>query len=119
MRHQRGVFAPAAGSFADPHEADDVAQEDSHPQHQENQKRRILEYCGLPWEDQCLRFHEAGKKHNPKMSAAPTLSYSQVTKPIYRSSVGRADKFAPYLDSVREILGIEPGASPLGHDMRC
>ena len=24
----------------------------------ESQTRRLLEYCGLPWEDQCLRFYE-------------------------------------------------------------
>ena len=85
---------------------------------QETWSRKIIDFIGLPWDDQCLRFHEAGKKHNPRMTAAPTLSYSQVTKPIYRTSVGRAEKFARHLESVREFLGIEAGASPLGHDMR-
>ena len=25
----------------------------------ENQVRRLLEFCGLPWEDACLRFYES------------------------------------------------------------
>lgn len=85
---------------------------------QETWIRTIIEFTGLPWDEKCLRFHEAGRTHDPKTTAAPTLSYSQVTKPIYRSSVGRAGKFEPWLKPVREALDLEPGAMPLGHDLR-
>jgi hypothetical protein len=38
--------------------------------------RRVLEHCGLPWEDGCLRFHE-----NPR--AVRTASSEQVRQPLY------------------------------------
>ena len=47
---------------------------------QEGTTHRLLEHCGLPWHDACLRFHE-----NP----APTAiaSAAQVRRPIYRESL--------------------------------
>jgi tetratricopeptide (TPR) repeat protein len=47
---------------------------------QEAQTRRILEHCGLPWEDQCLRFYETERAVN-------TASSEQVRQPIYTKSV--------------------------------
>lgn len=49
---------------------------------QENQTRRILDYCGLSFEQACLEFH---KQDSP----SATASAAQVRKPIYSSSVGR------------------------------
>ena len=43
---------------------------------QENQTRRLLEHCGLPWEDNCLRFYETDR-------AVATASSEQVRQPIY------------------------------------
>jgi len=65
--------------------------------------RRLLEYCGLTWEEGCLRFHE-----NPE--ASTTASALQVRQPIYSHSVGRWRKFARQLEPLRARLaaaGIE------------
>jgi len=63
----------------------------------EGESRRLLEYCGLPWEDQCLRFHENTK-------ASTTASALQVRQPIYATSVGKWRHFARRLESLRERL---------------
>jgi len=41
--------------------------------------RRLLEHCGLAWEDACLSFHEDA-------SPSATASAAQVRRPIYRES---------------------------------
>ncbi|MCP3904259.1 MAG: tetratricopeptide repeat protein [Planctomycetes bacterium] len=71
----------------------------------EDQTRRILEFCDLPWDDACLSFHRVKR-------AEQTLSTDQVRKPIYRSSVGRAERFGPLLDPLREALEQDPGQKP-------
>ena len=48
----------------------------------ESEARRLLDFCGLPWEDQCLRFHE-------NQQASMTASALQVRQPVYASSVGK------------------------------
>ena len=65
---------------------------------QENQTRRLLDFCDLPWEDQCLRFHE---------NAAPvaTASSVQVRQPLYSGSIGRWKLYGSKLDTLREALG--------------
>ena len=65
----------------------------------ENQVRRLLEFCGLPWEDACLRFYESERPIR-------TPSSEQVRQPIYDRSVGHWRNFAPYLDEL--ITVIEP-----------
>ena len=42
--------------------------------HPEEEIRRLIDFCGLEWEDQCLNFHES------KRSVA-TASVDQVRKP--------------------------------------
>jgi len=60
----------------------------------EAQTRRLLEFCGLPWSDVCLDFHQSNRP-------VRTASIDQVRRPIYKSSVGRwrpsPDKIAPLL----------------------
>ena len=48
--------------------------------------RRLVEYCGLPWDDACLDFHAADRP-------VRTASLAQVRQPIYTSSVGRWKKY--------------------------
>jgi hypothetical protein len=31
-------------------------------ENQEAVSRKIIEHCGLPWDDRCLRFHESGRQ---------------------------------------------------------
>ena len=64
---------------------------------QENQTRKLLEFCELPWHEACLRFHE---------NAAPvaTASSVQVRQPLYTGSIGRWKKYGDRLDSLRRRL---------------
>lgn len=64
---------------------------------QEGVSRRLIEFIGLPWDDRCLRFHETGR-------AVTTLSHEQVSRPIYRGSIGRHKRFEKHLGPLREVL---------------
>jgi tetratricopeptide (TPR) repeat protein len=46
----------------------------------ENQVHRLLDYCELPWEDACLRYHETDRP-------VRTASSEQVRQPVYTKSV--------------------------------
>jgi len=62
--------------------------------------RELVDFCGLAWDDACLRHHESKR-------FAMTLSYDQVRRPVYRSSVGRHRRFEQHLAPLREALGNE------------
>jgi tetratricopeptide (TPR) repeat protein len=66
----------------------------------EGQARRLIDFCGLAWDDRCLSFHE-------NESAIATPSAAQVRQPIYRSSVGRWRAYGPLMDKARETLARE------------
>ncbi len=69
----------------------------------EGEARRLLQYCGLPWEDQCLRFYE-------NRQASTTASALQVRQPVYDSSVGKWRHYARQLEPLRlqlESAGID------------
>lgn len=61
--------------------------------------RRLIEFCGLPWDDGCLRFHESKR-------VVRTASIDQVRKPIYKSSVNRSARYGAHLDPLRVALGV-------------
>jgi len=65
---------------------------------QENQTRRLLDFCGLDWEKACLRFHE---------NAAPvsTASSVQVRRPLYSDSIGRWKRYGDKLNVLKDALG--------------
>jgi hypothetical protein len=63
----------------------------------ETNVRRILEFCGLPFEDACLRFHETER-------AIKTASSEQVRRPIYSSSVNLWRNYEAQLEMLIEIL---------------
>jgi tetratricopeptide (TPR) repeat protein len=64
---------------------------------QENQTRRLLDYCELPWEENCLRFYENKRAVN-------TASSEQVRQPIYSRSVHSWRRFEPHLGPLIEVL---------------
>ena len=68
------------------------------------QTKRLLEFCGLPWEDTCLRFYETER-------AIRTASSEQVRRPIYSSSIGFWRHYTRELAGLIEIL--EPVLSSL------
>jgi hypothetical protein len=59
--------------------------------------RRMLDFCGLPWEDACRDFHA-----NPAPVA--TASAVQVREPLHARSIGRWQCYAARLDEVRQRL---------------
>ena len=63
----------------------------------EAQVRRILEFCGLPFEEACLNFHENER-------AVRTASSEQVRQPIYKSSVGKFRAYGSHMDFWLEEL---------------
>lgn len=64
---------------------------------QEKVSRRMLEFCGLGWHEQCLDFHQ---KDRP----VKTASCWQVRQPLYISSVERWRKFEPFLGPLARLL---------------
>jgi tetratricopeptide (TPR) repeat protein len=66
----------------------------------EGEVRRLLDYCGLPFEDGCLRFHENTR-------AVRTASSEQVRRPIFREGLDQWRHFEPWLGPLREALGPE------------
>jgi tetratricopeptide (TPR) repeat protein len=78
----------------------DVQYEDMVADHA-GQTRRLLEYCGLPWEDGCLRYWETER-------AIRTASSEQVRLPIYDNSVSRWRNYqrelAPLIEILRPVL---------------
>jgi tetratricopeptide (TPR) repeat protein len=64
----------------------------------EGEVRRLLDYCGLPFEDQCLRFHETRR-------VVQTASSEQVRRPLYAESVEQWRNFEPWLGELKAALG--------------
>jgi Flp pilus assembly protein TadD len=65
---------------------------------QERTSRRLVEFCGLAWDDRCLRFHESPR-------VVRTASALQVRQGIYRSSVGKWKRYEKHLQPLLESLG--------------
>lgn len=61
------------------------------------QARRIVDWCGLPWEEAVLDFHQ---QDSPSMTA----SAMQVRQPFYTDSIGAAQRAGSGFDIVRERL---------------
>ncbi len=64
---------------------------------QEAETRRLLAFCGLPWDERCLRFHETER-------AVRTASSEQVRMPLYDSALGRWRNYRAQLSPLIEIL---------------
>ncbi|AWL11114.1 uncharacterized protein HMF8227_00618 [Saliniradius amylolyticus] len=64
----------------------------------EGQVKRLLDFCGLPFESQCLDFYKTER-------AIQTPSAEQVRQPIYRSGLAQWKHFEPYLEPLKRALG--------------
>jgi hypothetical protein len=64
---------------------------------QERTTRALLDHCGLPWQDACLRFHE-----NAQPTA--TASAAQVRRPIYRESRDLWRRYSSELEPLARVL---------------
>ncbi len=68
---------------------------------QEAVSRRLVAFCGLEWDERCLRFHETRRP-------VRTASTLQVRRPMYRDAVGRWKRYAAHLGPLLEALGEGP-----------
>jgi tetratricopeptide (TPR) repeat protein len=64
----------------------------------ENQVRALLAYCGLPFEEKCLRFYETER-------AIRTPSAEQVRQPIYTQGLEQWKHYESHLGPLKEALG--------------
>jgi hypothetical protein len=64
----------------------------------EGEVRRLLDYCALPFEAQCLSFHQTPR-------TAQTVSSEQVRQPLYRDGIDHWRNFEPWLGPLKQALG--------------
>jgi tetratricopeptide (TPR) repeat protein len=67
-------------------------------EHTEHEVRRVLDYCGLAFEDGCLRFFENERP-------VRTASSEQVRQPIYRGGVDHWEHYENWLEPLKAALG--------------
>lgn len=72
----------------------------------EGESKRLMEFLGLGFDERCLRFHE-----NATPDKATSLSYDQVRRPLYSSSVNRSKRYEAYLGPLRDALRDAGGPS--------
>ena len=66
----------------------------------EDEARRMIAFLGLQWDDACLNFHDSRR-------VVRTASVNQVRQPIYKTSKGRWQAYAPWLQPLLAALGVE------------
>ena len=60
--------------------------------------RGLLDYCGLPFDPACLRFHETDR-------AVRTASAQQVRQPLFRHGMDSWRDYEPWLGPLKQALG--------------
>jgi tetratricopeptide (TPR) repeat protein len=63
----------------------------------EESVRNILDYCDIPFEQQCLEFYKSKR-------SVKTPSAEQVRQPIYKSGMDYWKNYEPYLDDLKNNL---------------
>jgi len=74
-------------------------------EHTEREVRRLLDYCGLPFEAACLRYYETDRP-------VRTASSEQVRRPIFREGLDQWRHYAPWLGPLEHALGAVLAAYP-------
>jgi hypothetical protein len=64
----------------------------------EGSVRRILDFCGLPFEAACIEFHKTER-------SVRTASSEQVRQPIFREGLDQWKNFEPWLEPLKVALG--------------
>lgn len=67
--------------------------------------RRLLDFCGLPWHEGCLRFED-------NTAAVATASAIQVREPMNRRSVGRWRRYEKQLAELVQLLALGGVVTP-------
>jgi len=63
----------------------------------ESYSRKIISFCGLEWDENCLNFHESKR-------FVRTASQQQVNKPVYTSSIARWKHYQKHLQPLSSSL---------------
>ena len=63
----------------------------------EEQVKKLLEYCGLNWDHNCLNFYK-------KKNIVSTASVAQVRSPIYKSSINNWKNYSSDLQNLKNLL---------------
>ena len=63
----------------------------------EKVSRQMIEYCGLEWDERCLKYYESDR-------IVHTASYEQVKQPIYTRSVGRWKNYEEHIQPLIDAL---------------
>lgn len=66
---------------------------------QKSLSRELVEFCGLEWDEGCLRFFENKR-------VVSTSSYDQVNQPLYKRSVERWRKYESHLEPLKKALHV-------------
>ena len=64
----------------------------------ETQVRRMLDFCGLPFEKTCLEFHKTERN-------VRTPSSEQVRQPVYSTALEQWKHYEPWLEPLKTALG--------------
>ena len=64
----------------------------------DHEVERILKYCQLPFEENCINFHQTARN-------VRTPSSEQVRQPIYKSGLEQWKNFEPWLEPLKNTLG--------------
>ena len=64
----------------------------------DNQVKRILDYCELPFDENCINFHKTERN-------VRTPSSEQVRQPIFKSGLEQWKNFEPWLQPLKDALG--------------
>jgi hypothetical protein len=67
----------------------------------EGSVRRMLNFCGLDFEPQCVDFHETRR-------SVRTASSEQVRRPLNREGLNQWKYFEPWLEPLKAALGDAP-----------
>lgn len=65
---------------------------------QQSTTEQLLMFCGLDWDESCIRFHE-------NKAPVSTASSVQVRQPLYSGSIGRWQRYGNLLDELKNKLG--------------
>ena len=65
----------------------------------EEVSRKMIEYCDLEWDEQCLRYYESDQ-------IVRTASYEQARQPIYTSSIEKWKHYESHLQPLRDALNL-------------
>ena len=65
---------------------------------QEEESKKIIKFCGLDWDSNCLNFHKNSK------TPIKTASIVQARKPIYKSSMSLSDNYFNFFDKYFKLL---------------